>query len=98
MSSAAQHPTSSGLERDARRMHADDRPLSPGSVAIECEDHLAPEFILVHQQSAQNLDVIDAERGLLEAEQTRIEAERAFRFAMADLFKALGGAKALPKT
>ncbi|UDF32186.1 UNVERIFIED_ORG: MFS transporter (plasmid) [Roseateles sp. XES5] len=34
MSSATHHPTSSGLERDARRMHADDKPLSPGSVAI----------------------------------------------------------------
>ena len=34
MSSAVQHPTSSGLERDARRMHEDDKPLSPGSVAI----------------------------------------------------------------
>lgn len=34
MSSATQNPTSSGLERDARRMHHDDKPLSPGSVAI----------------------------------------------------------------
>jgi MFS family permease len=34
MSSATNQPTSSGLERDARRMHADDKPLSPGSVAI----------------------------------------------------------------
>ena len=33
MSSVA-NPTSSGLERDARRMHADGKPLSPGSVAI----------------------------------------------------------------
>lgn len=33
MSSVA-NPSSSGLERDARRMHADDKPLSPGSVAI----------------------------------------------------------------
>jgi multidrug efflux system outer membrane protein len=48
--------------------------------------------------AASQLDVIDAERGLLEAEQTRIEAERAYRFAMADLFKALGGGSALPKT
>lgn len=32
--SSASHPTSSGLERDARRMHDDDKPLSPGSVAI----------------------------------------------------------------
>lgn len=28
------NPTSSGLERDARRIHEDGRPLSPGSVAI----------------------------------------------------------------
>lgn len=28
------HPTSSGLERDARRIHEDDKPLSPGSIAI----------------------------------------------------------------
>ena len=28
------NPSSSGLERDARRMHDDDKPLSPGSVAI----------------------------------------------------------------
>jgi MFS family permease len=33
MSSVA-NPSSSGLERDARRMHDDDKPLSPGSVAI----------------------------------------------------------------
>ncbi len=32
--SSATNPTSSGLERDARRMHDDDKPLSPGSVAI----------------------------------------------------------------
>ena len=32
--SSASNPTSSGLERDARRMHDDDKPLSPGSVAI----------------------------------------------------------------
>lgn len=32
--SSAVNPTSSGLERDARRIHEDDRPLSPGSVAI----------------------------------------------------------------
>ncbi len=48
--------------------------------------------------AASQLDVIDAERGLLQAEQTRIEAERAFQFAMADLFKALGGGKELPRT
>ncbi|MCR6497533.1 MFS transporter [Shinella sp. CPCC 101442] len=34
MSSATHHPTSSGMERDARRMHDDDKPLSPGSIAI----------------------------------------------------------------
>ncbi|HEV7322629.1 MAG TPA: MFS transporter [Ensifer sp.] len=28
------NPTSSGLERDARRIHDDDKPLSPGSIAI----------------------------------------------------------------
>ncbi|MDX3974261.1 MFS transporter [Shinella sp.] len=32
--SSASNPTSTGLERDARRMHDDDKPLSPGSVAI----------------------------------------------------------------
>ena len=48
--------------------------------------------------AASQLDVIDAERGLLQAEQTRIEAERTFRFAIADLFKALGGGKELPRT
>ncbi|MCJ8151639.1 MFS transporter [Shinella sedimenti] len=32
--SSAINPTSSGMERDARRMHEDDKPLSPGSVAI----------------------------------------------------------------
>ena len=41
--------------------------------------------------AASQLDVIDAERGLLQAEQSRIEAERLYRFAVADLFKALGG-------
>ena len=37
------------------------------------------------------LDVLDAERGLLAAEQNRIDALRAQRTAIADLFKALGG-------
>ncbi|MEQ1515234.1 MAG: efflux transporter outer membrane subunit [Usitatibacteraceae bacterium] len=40
--------------------------------------------------AASQLDVIDAERSLLQAEQNRIEAERLFRFAVADLYKALG--------
>lgn len=46
---------------------------------------------------ASQLDVIDAERGLLQAEQSRIEAERLLRFAVADLYKALGGSTVLPK-
>ena len=37
------------------------------------------------------LDVLDAERNLLAAEQNRIDALRAERAAIADLFKALGG-------
>jgi multidrug efflux system outer membrane protein len=37
------------------------------------------------------LDVLDAERNLLVAEQIRIDALRAQRAAIADLFKALGG-------
>lgn len=41
--------------------------------------------------------MIDAERGLLETEQIRIEAERLLRFALADLYKALGGSKDSPK-
>ncbi len=41
--------------------------------------------------AASQLDVIDAERGLLQAEQSRVEAERLYRFAVADLYKALGG-------
>ena len=47
--------------------------------------------------AASQLDVIDAERGLLQAEQSRIEAERLFRFAIAELYKALGGSNASPK-
>jgi outer membrane protein, multidrug efflux system len=46
---------------------------------------------------ASQLDVIDAERGLLQAEQSRIEAERLLHFAVADLYKALGGSTVLPK-
>jgi multidrug efflux system outer membrane protein len=38
------------------------------------------------------LDVLDAERNLLAAEQNRIDALRSQRAAIADLFKALGGA------
>jgi multidrug efflux system outer membrane protein len=38
------------------------------------------------------LEVLDAERNLLAAEQNRIDALRAQRAAIADLFKALGGA------
>ncbi|MGH8630722.1 MAG: efflux transporter outer membrane subunit, partial [Burkholderiales bacterium] len=37
------------------------------------------------------LDVLDAERGLLDAELNRVEAQRAQLAATADLFKALGG-------
>lgn len=37
------------------------------------------------------LDVLDVERGLLDAELNRIEAQRAQLAAAADLFKALGG-------
>jgi len=40
---------------------------------------------------ASQLDVIDAERGLLAAQSARIEAVRAHRAAIADLFRALGG-------
>ena len=40
---------------------------------------------------ASQLDVIDAERGLLGANSARIEALRAHRTAIADLFRALGG-------
>ena len=40
---------------------------------------------------ANQLDVLDAERNLLAAEQNRIEALRAQRAAIADLFKGLGG-------
>ena len=40
---------------------------------------------------AGQLDVLDAERNLLAAEQIRIDALRAQRAAIADLFKALGG-------
>ena len=40
---------------------------------------------------ASQLDVIDAERGLLLAELNRIEAARAMRAAVADLYRAMGG-------
>jgi multidrug efflux system outer membrane protein len=40
---------------------------------------------------ASQLDVLDSERGLLAAEMARIEALRAQRAAIADLYKALGG-------
>ena len=40
---------------------------------------------------ASQLDVLDAERGLLAAQVARIEALRAHRAAVADLFRALGG-------
>lgn len=40
---------------------------------------------------ASRLDVLDAERNLLAAELARIDAERARRAALADLFKSLGG-------
>ena len=40
---------------------------------------------------ASQLDVLDAERGLLSAQIARIEALRAHRAAVADLFRALGG-------
>ena len=40
---------------------------------------------------ASQLEVLDAERGLLDARRARIEALRAHRAAVADLFRALGG-------
>ncbi|MGH8707695.1 MAG: TolC family protein, partial [Burkholderiales bacterium] len=40
---------------------------------------------------ASQLDVLDAERGLLGAQTARIDALRAQRAAVADLFRALGG-------
>jgi outer membrane protein, multidrug efflux system len=40
---------------------------------------------------ASQLDVLDAERGLLDAQTARIEALRAQRAAVADLYRALGG-------
>lgn len=40
---------------------------------------------------ASRLEVLDVERNLLQAELARIEAERAKKAALADLFKALGG-------
>ena len=40
---------------------------------------------------ASQLDVLDAERGHLEAQRARVEALRAYRAAVADLFRALGG-------
>jgi multidrug efflux system outer membrane protein len=40
---------------------------------------------------SSQLDVLDAERGLLAAELNRVEAQRAQLAATADLFKALGG-------
>jgi multidrug efflux system outer membrane protein len=40
---------------------------------------------------ASRLEVLDVERNLLQAELARIEAERARKAALADLFKALGG-------
>jgi multidrug efflux system outer membrane protein len=40
---------------------------------------------------ASQLDVIDADRGLLEAQRARIAALQAHRAAVADLFRALGG-------
>jgi len=48
---------------------------------------------------ASQLDVIDAERNLLLAELNRIEAERAMRAAVADLYRSLGsGAEATAKS
>jgi multidrug efflux system outer membrane protein len=40
---------------------------------------------------ASQLDVLDAERGLLAAQSARIDAQRAQRAAVADLYRALGG-------
>ena len=40
---------------------------------------------------ASQLDVIDAERGLLQAQIARIDALRLYRLSVADLFRALGG-------
>ena len=45
---------------------------------------------------ASQLDVLDAERNLLTAEQSRADAVRAQRAAVADLFKALGGSWVSP--
>lgn len=47
---------------------------------------------------ASQLDVLDAERNLLDAEQSRADALRAQRAAVADLFRALGGGWDASKT
>ncbi|MCA3028203.1 MAG: efflux transporter outer membrane subunit [Rhodocyclaceae bacterium] len=53
---------------------------------------------LRYQQGiASQLEVIDAERNLLAAEQNRIEAARALRAAVADLFKAMGAPVAVTR-
>jgi multidrug efflux system outer membrane protein len=45
---------------------------------------------------ASRLEVLDVERNLLQAELARIDAERARKAALADLFKALGGGWTTP--
>lgn len=45
---------------------------------------------------SSQLDVLDAERNLLQAEIDRIDAERQQRVAVADLFKAMGGGWQVP--
>ena len=52
----------------------------------------------VAERIVDRVDVIDVECGLISAELNRIEAERGFRVAVADLFKAMGGATPAPNS
>ncbi|MBT9612558.1 MAG: efflux transporter outer membrane subunit [Burkholderiales bacterium] len=58
-------------------------------VALRQSLHLAK--LRYENGVASQLDVLDSERNLLNAEQNRADAQRAQRAAIADLFKALGG-------
>lgn len=75
---AAQTAARDTLAAESARAEALDQALRQASLRFEAG-------------IASRLDVLDVERNLLQAELNRIDAERARKAALADLFKALGG-------
>lgn len=83
----------------AAQTAARDTLAAESSRVVALEKALTQANLRLEAGIASRLDVLDVERNLLAAELARIDAQRAQRAALADLFKALGGGwPAAPQT